>query len=190
MKRRSFTLIELLIVVAIIGILAAIAVPNFLNARSRANLARTWADLRTLVDALERYRMDNNAYIPDFDGLSGFYNPGSEIATYRLLTTPIAYLTSIPLDIWIPRRDQAPSILRGKKERYFEYWGAGLGRTTNATMIQYGLGYVMRSVGPDKEENWLGDYQAIGEKTGQYTFHPTNGLTSPGDILASNRGLE
>ncbi|RJP25796.1 MAG: prepilin-type N-terminal cleavage/methylation domain-containing protein [Candidatus Omnitrophota bacterium] len=187
--KRAFTLIELLIVVAIIGILAAIAVPNFLNAQTRAKVTRTWADLRTMVNALEQYRLDKNSYIPDFDGI-GQSQSGSEIDTFKQLTTPVAYLTSIPLDVWIPRREEAQQILRGKNERYFEYWGAGLGITTNAVMIRHGLGYVMRSVGPDKLETWLGDYDALGRKTGQYTYDPSNGLTSIGDIMASNRGLE
>lgn len=58
----AFTLIELLIVVAIIGILAAIAVPNFLNAQIRAGVTRVKADFRTIMTALETYRLDNNDY--------------------------------------------------------------------------------------------------------------------------------
>ncbi len=56
----GFTLIELLIVVAIIGILAAIAVPNFLNAQVRAKVSRVFADLRSLGNAIEMYTIDNN----------------------------------------------------------------------------------------------------------------------------------
>ena len=63
-SRSAFTLIELLIVVAIIGILAAIAVPNFLNAQVRAKVANTQADQRSLATAIESYRLDNNMYPP------------------------------------------------------------------------------------------------------------------------------
>lgn len=186
---QAFTLIELLIVVAIIGILAAIAVPNFLNAQTRAKVTRTWADLKVLTQALEQYRLDKNSYVPDFDGI-GQSQSGSEIDTYKQLTTPAAYMSSIPLDVWIPRREQAAGILRGKNERYFEYWGAGYGRATNEVMIRYNIGYCIRSVGPDLTETWLGDYDALGRQTGQYTYEPSNGLNSFGDIMATNRGLE
>ena len=62
-KREGFTLIELLIVVAIIGIIAAIAVPWFLNAIQRAKQKRTMADMRSIGEALEIYQIDYNEYI-------------------------------------------------------------------------------------------------------------------------------
>ncbi len=190
MKRKSaFTLIELLIVVAIIGILAAIAVPNFLNAQVRARVSRTFADLRVLITALEQYHLDNNSYVPDYDGI-GASKAGSEIDTYKALTTPMAYLGTIPLDVWIPDAWQASAILNGKKERYFEYWGAGFGIATRPIMKKNGVGYVMRSVGPDKEANWFGDYDSIAARDGRFTYSSSNGLNSSGDIIASNRGLE
>jgi type II secretion system protein G len=94
MSRRAFTLIELLIVVAIIGILAAIAIPNFLQAQVRAKVARAKAEMKTVATALEVYNVDQNQY-PWIN-----QNPGYDIP--RTLTTPVDYLTSLPKDPFGP----------------------------------------------------------------------------------------
>ena len=62
LRNSAFTLIELLIVVAIIAILAAIAVPNFLEAQTRAKVSRAKADMRTEATALETYNIDWGTY--------------------------------------------------------------------------------------------------------------------------------
>ncbi len=64
-KNRGFTLIELLIVVAIIGIIAAIAIPNLLNAINRGRQKRSMSDLRTVGTAVEAYAVDM-AFYPTF----------------------------------------------------------------------------------------------------------------------------
>ena len=68
----AFTLVELLIVVAIIAILAAIAVPNFLEAQVRAKASRAASDMRVIATAMETQRIDTNAYpLPWDNGLNG-----------------------------------------------------------------------------------------------------------------------
>ncbi|MCP4404426.1 MAG: prepilin-type N-terminal cleavage/methylation domain-containing protein [bacterium] len=64
-REKGFTLIELLIVVAIIGIIAAIAVPNLLTAIQRSKQKRSMADLRAVGTALGSYQVDYDAY-PSF----------------------------------------------------------------------------------------------------------------------------
>ncbi len=87
-RRSGFTLIELLIVVAIIGILAAIAVPNFLNARTRAKVSRSMADQKTMVNAILQYTMDCN------DNPPHSHEPNQNC----WLTTPVAYLSGFLYD--------------------------------------------------------------------------------------------
>lgn len=67
-KTLGFTLIELLIVVAIIGILAAIAVPNFLNAQIRAKVGHSLSELRTYKQIQQLYMMDHNDVPGHYDG--------------------------------------------------------------------------------------------------------------------------
>jgi prepilin-type N-terminal cleavage/methylation domain-containing protein len=119
---QAFTLIELLIVVAIIAILAAIAVPNFLEAQVRSKVARVNNDLRTLTIGIEAYAVDNNSYpmnmlvdqvtpsqqdpwIPGHPLYSGTPSPGSGYNEFFLshkpglsITTPVAYLSSFPVE--------------------------------------------------------------------------------------------
>ena len=83
-KDKGFTLIELLIVVAIIGIIAAIAIPNLLNAIDRGKQKRTMADLRSIGTSIEAYAVDNNVY-----------PTAADAATLAGAITPV-YIKSMP----------------------------------------------------------------------------------------------
>ncbi len=170
----SFTLIELLIVVAIIGILAAIAVPNFMNARIRALVSRTEADLRSLATAFESYRLDNNMYPPT-------PAPGQYVRYERLakLTTPVAYMNHIPTDPFFndPTQDHElanaypfwdPEATDGFKmnERYF--------RTMPEEESKRGRWTILGS-GPD------GVY--LVSSFGVVPYDSSNGVVSEGDIF-------
>ena len=108
--RRAFTLIELLIVVAIIAILAAIAVPNFLEAQTRAKVSRAKSDLRTITTALEAYVVDTNRYPP---------NDGRFNVVPVELSTPTAYLSQAGLVDPFSDKERHP--VYGEAARYYTY---------------------------------------------------------------------
>ena len=184
--RGAFTLIELLIVVAIIGILAAIAVPNFLNAQVRAKVARTAGDMKALHSAMEMYSLDNNTYPPDYDSgrVPGVTIQQNEILTYVRLTTPIAYMSSVPIDpFFIGPTGRLDHI---KKMPLFQYAGPP-GSKDRPAWVASNTAYTITSLGPDKKDQqaWSRAHNNVGD----ILFQTSNGLSSLGDLYMSNNGV-
>lgn len=193
---QGFTLIELLIVVAIIGILTAIAVPNFLNAQTRAKVARVRSDLRSISQALEMYQLDHHGFPhPKQNGV--VFNIANHIATVLELTTPISYMTSVliedpfvPLNTWGSAEHAVfPTYVY---VNYRGHWGLQDGmRSFNITdPNKLPNAYALTSQGPDDRDSggvWLpGDVQLNRHCSGcsyDRVYEPSNGLRSAGDIV-------
>ncbi|MFH1739755.1 MAG: prepilin-type N-terminal cleavage/methylation domain-containing protein [bacterium] len=177
-KRGAFTLIELLIVVAIIGILAAIAVPNFMNAQMRAKVAKVTAELRNLSVAMESYYLDEGNYPP-------FVVPNYH---FIVLTSPIAYFTGLPDDIFdtgkqhpavygyvVENENINDGVLRGN-----QVFGGGKMQPSDAIeRTWYGVSgalWIISSKGPDTY--FEGDLH----QSPLYPYNPSNGARSAGDL--------
>jgi type II secretion system protein G len=104
--KRGFTLIELLIVVAIIGIIVAIAIPNLLNAIQRAKQKRSMADMRSIGTAAEAYAVDVNRYpaaaaVYTLPSAFGTTLPTTTITSAVQAVLQPTYIRTIPLkDGW------------------------------------------------------------------------------------------
>ena len=81
-NRAGFTLVEIMIVVAIIALLAAIAVPNFLRARKRSQATRILEDLRMVDSAIDQYAIETNKTSGDsanWTDISNYLKTGSTL---------------------------------------------------------------------------------------------------------------
>ncbi len=182
-REHAFTLIELLIVVAIIGILAAIAVPNFLNAQIRAKIARVQSDMRSMGTSIEMYRLDNNKTPPWRKNRvtgSDAIHP-NQIRFYRL-TTPVSYMSSIPQDPYVSFHDAAGYEKWGTAYDYVDNMDEDDGGHSNA----YGYTWRINSWGPDMINHCAGTCNGgPGCPNGKalFLYASSNGLTSIGDIV-------
>lgn len=173
-------------VVAIIAVLAAIAIPNLLEAQVRAKISRAESDLRTLATALESYRVDNNRYpaenypSPMLVTLAGKQHLPNALRL-RPLTTPVAYQSSLPEDNFTPATDPLNQITP-RTYHYVSvndplYPSSAFFRGNNPEKLQ--MRWMLQSCGPDRGSD--------GPESSTYwqfpRYDPTNGTVSIGNIL-------
>jgi prepilin-type N-terminal cleavage/methylation domain-containing protein len=116
-RRHGFTLVEIMIVVAIIALLASIAVPGFLRARKRSQASRILNDLRLIDSAVDQYAIENNKKTGDTVGTadwtaymkrgSTLYMTGSDIFGNGYGSMSVDNLPKAPNKAWLALSDVA-----------------------------------------------------------------------------------
>jgi general secretion pathway protein G len=96
---RGFTLIEIMVVVVIIAILAALIVPRVMSRPDEARVIAAQQDIGTLAQALKLYRLDNMRYPTTEQGLSALVKP-PKVAPLAPNWKPGGYLERLPRDPW------------------------------------------------------------------------------------------
>ncbi|MCA9446403.1 MAG: prepilin-type N-terminal cleavage/methylation domain-containing protein [Candidatus Omnitrophica bacterium] len=199
-SNQAFTLLELLIVIAIILILIAIALPNFLQAQTRAKVTKAQAEMRTVATALNAYQIDYREYpLTRHDHDQVMHMTGAMRMPFvpYSLTTPVAFIQDVPLDVFKPRvmLDHKHSFIYvnsgntpDAQIREFKIRVDGY-PTTAGSSPQFGL----LSAGPDNEYGSMQMLMAEGppprymmmfsDSQSQIQYAPTNGTKSSGDIV-------
>ena len=96
-QQAGFTLIEIMVVVVIIGILAALVVPKVMGRPDQAKVTVARGDLKAIASALEMYRLDNRRYPDTQQGLEALVQrPPSGADNWN----PEGYLGRLPIDPW------------------------------------------------------------------------------------------
>lgn len=118
---RGFTLIEILMVVVIIGILAALAIPKFSRSKSMTYSASIRQDLRTLSVAQEDYFLEKSTYAPDIIYLNFLHSPGVTITIVNASTFGWSASGNHPLAdpitcavFWGPVSPLSPALVEGQ----------------------------------------------------------------------------
>lgn len=203
-RHRAFTLIELMVVVAIISVLASIAVPNFQDAQVRSKVSRTVADMRSLTTAIETYRIDENEYPYRRHTEEAEAYPVPErwtrLQQLKAITTPIAYMTFLPRDVFeqnIPAPNNVIDFYDPRQTAWMLNWNKGFFEEYYVSPDD--AGWILVSVGPD---GYLGDQTFGGRSNGGWPvaptellystyfvpYDPTNGTVSTGNIFTGQIG--
>ena len=98
-RQKGFTLLEVMVVLVIIGLLIAIVAPNVLDNQDRAMVQKARADLASLEQALEMYRLDNHTYPTTEQGLASLVTRPT-VAPIPSNYREHGYIRRLPTDPW------------------------------------------------------------------------------------------
>lgn len=183
---KGFTIVELLIVIAIISIITAIAVPNFMSANIRAKVSGAKSEMGSIAITLEDYKIDKGVYPlqtdsgldPDEIADAGSSIGASTVAGLGKLIYPTTsdtievYLSKIPGDPFNNKGEEDWNGTTGAHNHHYSYFTSG------------DQCWALMSWGPDRNsqvESYTEAKNAVNNGTDLY--NQDEGITSGGDII-------